>query len=126
MLSDSDYDDNHSWFIEHAREVEERYESKRKKALGNESQIFSQVEQSLIVNSISYNELSKELGEDEGWFCPFIEPPLVSELNEAFRVNNEPVVKYYKSKDKFKLVNIVFRLILGLKRDFLIVNDPNY
>jgi hypothetical protein len=126
MLSDSDYDDNHSWFIEHAREVEERYESKRKKALGNESQIFSQVEQSLIVNSISYNELSKELGEDEGWFCPFIEPPLVSELNEAFRVNNEPVVKYYKSKDKFKLVNIVFRLILGLKRDFLIVNDTNY
>jgi hypothetical protein len=106
VLSDSDYDEDNSRFIEHALEAEERYESKRKKALSsnNESQMLSHIEQSLLVNS-SYDYIGKELGGDEAWFCPFIEPPLASELNEACRVNNEPIVKYYKTKEKFKLVN---------------------
>ena len=81
---------------------------KRKKMLDNDENKV------LLGEKINYleihkqnNMLSKKMQSNETWFCPRFEPPSTKELENSFKVNNEPYVKYYKTKDKFKMVNIL-------------------
>lgn len=54
---------------------------------------------------------SKSQDEGDEWFTPCIQPPAGQSQDENFKISNETVVKFFKNKDKFKMVR-VFSLIL--------------
>lgn len=111
MLSDSDYDeaDKEEEFLkEYYAKQAKKNQCKRKKILDEIDQNERKTSFDHYVNLAEIqqknNLLNKKLESNEAWFCPRIEPPSADELKDAFKANNEPLVKYYKSKDKFKMV----------------------
>lgn len=86
---------------------EKKEESKRKNAieidedhvLKNENDLF------LYKNRNNFNYLNKRLNSDEHWYCPRFDPPLPSDLNEISNQINAPIIQYYKTNKKFKVVN---------------------
>jgi hypothetical protein len=80
---------------------ENKYEMKKKIAIEKSllSQANNENDTTLAIRSDS------PIGSNENWFTPYIVPPLESELNQEFKINNDPIVKYYKSDEKFKVVN---------------------
>lgn len=106
----SDSDDSER--DEHFLLQENKNELKRKKALEvttykDELDVFLYEKKNMSRKSfspLSLNSIKKQLTADEGWFCPCIAPPLVTEINENYLVNNEPIVQFYKTNKKFKMV----------------------
>jgi hypothetical protein len=108
MLSDSDSNDEKSFIDDYIAYKNKKHELKRKRAL-EDSEIS---DKSLLVLE-SYNNTTKSdqfslinipLHSNETWFCPNFKPPSVDDLDNKFKVNNEPIVKYYKKRGKFKMV----------------------
>lgn len=124
MLSDSTFywsDSDNSERDEHFLTSEYKSELKRKRALYDEtfanekeSDLFSAAAddeegQSSGDSLVGFESVERELNEDEGWFCPCIDPPLQSEINQSFIVNNEAIVQFYKARNKkFKMVHCNF------------------
>lgn len=111
MLSDSDYEEaekEEQFLIEYFAKKAKKDQLNRKKLLNdsnenNKNYLFD-VEVDLAKIQQKNSMMSKILEENESWFCPRIDPPLTTELGNVFKANNEPYVKYYKYKDKFKMV----------------------
>lgn len=134
MLSDSTFywsDSDNSQRDEHFLTSEHRRELKRRRALYDEtfanekeSDLFSaaaddEEDQSSDDSLAGFESVEREMNEDEGWFCPCIDPPLESEINQSFIVNNEAIVQFYKARNKkFKMVHwdfVRFKNINGIK-----------
>ena len=111
MLSDSDYEEaekEEQFLVEYFAKKAKKDEIKRKKLLNdlneNGRRYLFDLEVNLSTIQQKNNMISKKLEENEGWFCPRFDPPTINEIADIFKANNEPYVKYYKYKDKFKLV----------------------
>ncbi len=119
-LSDSDYDDDtNSMYESFIRRQEHKSELKRKRALDEFEHINKQnfleskapkrkrvIKKKDSSNLVSNKFLAFEIEDPNmAWYCPYIEPPRPSDLTETFKVSNEPIVKYYKTKEKYKVVN---------------------
>ena len=102
MLSDSD----DSYGDEFHKDKEIDYELKRKKALEQSMVSYRERRKSTSLSSQTNSNFVDTPISTESWFTPYIVPPLESELEQEFKVNNDPIVKYYKRDDKFKIVNV--------------------
>jgi hypothetical protein len=108
MLSDSDSNDEKSFMIDYLEYKTRKHELKRKRALED----YEISDKSLIMlesfhnSKISdqFNLINVPLHSDENWFCPNFNPPTIDDLDNKFKTNNEPIVKYYKKRGKFKMV----------------------
>jgi hypothetical protein len=80
---------------------ENKYEMKKKIAI--EKSLLSQANNENDT-TIAIRSIDSPIDSNENWFTPYIVPPLESELNQEFKINNDPIVKYYKSDEKFKVV----------------------
>jgi hypothetical protein len=92
-------------------EKENKYELKKRFAM-EEKSIFTLENNSndTKLSNLKFNQIDSS----ENWFTPCILPPVESELNQEFKINNEPIVKYFKSEDKFKVVTINHYLFFNL------------
>ena len=59
--------------------------------------------------------------QNERWFCPCVQPPLVSDLDGKFKANNDAIVSFAKTDSKFKMVTLNLAFIT-LKSLFYVIN----
>lgn len=51
----------------------------------------------------------EEDGENNGWFCPEMQPPLANDsLEQCFKKSNETIVSFFKTGEKYKMVESLF------------------
>ena len=94
---------------EHSLISEKKNELKRREVLEttckDESELL-QCEENIFQEFINKKSINKPMSLSDGWFCPCIAPPLVSEIGEDdFKVDNKPIVQFYKEKNKIKMVS---------------------
>ena len=123
MYSDSYYEEDRQILEEQNLKNEIKTELKRKRALEedhvqqNDEDLFAFEEyfqpkfkrENMTVKSVT--------NQNELWYCPCVQPPLASDLEGKFKVNNDPIVSYYKEDDKFKLV---------FKNFFILKTNPSF
>lgn len=58
----------------------------------------------------------EERGGEDGWFCPEMQPPLANDsLEQCFKKSNETIVSFFKTGEKYKMVEYFFFSFLLLQ-----------
>ncbi len=91
---------------DHFLQKESRNELKRRRALETIDFTSEPTKDEEISNKVR-GRISKVIGAGEGWFCPRIAPPLMSEMDSDFVASNEPIVQFFKKDKKFKMVSLL-------------------
>lgn len=58
------------------------------------------------------------------WHTPRMEPPLANGIEFSFKKSNETIVSYFKTKDKYKMVNFLTQSLYGcIDSKFFIIQE---
>jgi hypothetical protein len=102
ILSDSDYENNNESYSKRRRKISKSNEESFQ--YFSEDSSFNLSKRTISADNCGKKVLSQNFDKTERWFCPYIQPPLSSDLDKNMKANNDPIVNYLKVNDKFKMV----------------------